>query len=369
MLRARKLAIGDEPVTDACRRGDVVAICIASDAAENTVRRFTRLSDEEKLPFLRLSYDKSALGGALGRANVAVVGIADVGFAARLYAFVADTAPDDDTVARTAAALRLRAERIVAEQKKKRAAEKAAAKKTPVAPPPPVKAPPPPKKAVDRSARPPYPFKKAPDAPARESVNREAPRKVYGKPPNPGKHVSLGDRRTQDAEKRRDDGADNAAPYRKAPAGQGSSQGARRAPGRATQWAPKQGSVRDGSRYPKRDAQQPSGPDSRPDATHAPGRPPQRSSYTPNTQNRPAYSAKTDGKPSFTRPSGAGKSFGEKKNSGDRPYGHRPAGNPASGRVNSAKNAYTGENTRKPVGKPKKTGPSDARRGNKGGHA
>jgi ribosomal protein L7Ae-like RNA K-turn-binding protein len=195
MRKAGRIAVGDEPVSDGIRRREVVAVCVASDAAQNTKDRFARYSEEEGLAYTVLPSDKSALGRVLGRESVAVVGITDVGFASRLWTMLSADAPDDDKLAAVSERLRKRADAVLAEQRRKREMEKAA-KKNP------------------RGKKPASPVSKSEDAPKpaaqkfapkRDFTNREAPGKVYGKAPGSGGvKPTLGDRRRQDAEKKRE---------------------------------------------------------------------------------------------------------------------------------------------------------------------
>ena len=115
MRKAGRIAVGDEPVTDAIRRGEVLCVCVASDAAENTADRFRRFAQEEDIPFLRTGFDKRTFGGIFGRKDVAVAGVTDLGFAAKLLEM-------DETASQTRQAreYRERADREVEEQKKKR---------------------------------------------------------------------------------------------------------------------------------------------------------------------------------------------------------------------------------------------------------
>ena len=45
-LRGGNLAVGEEPVAEACRTGKARVVLLASDAAGNTARRATRLAGE-----------------------------------------------------------------------------------------------------------------------------------------------------------------------------------------------------------------------------------------------------------------------------------------------------------------------------------
>ncbi|MGN1073983.1 MAG: L7Ae/L30e/S12e/Gadd45 family ribosomal protein [Eubacteriales bacterium] len=189
MLKAGRIVVGDEPVTDAIRRGEIDVLCVAGDAAANTADRFARYAEEEELPLVRLPYDKSEFGGVLGRREVAVAGITDVGFAARLLELAAES---DASLADAAARYRRKADAIVEEQKKKRRASKKPAWQKAAAPAAAETAPQEKKSAETARSAP-----KKNGAP-RYSENREAPGKVYGRAPRSQK-VSLGERRREDA--------------------------------------------------------------------------------------------------------------------------------------------------------------------------
>lgn len=199
MRKAGRLAVGDEPVTDALRRGEVYVVCVASDAADNTVTRFRRFTEEEEIPFLPLRFDKKTFGGVFGRRDVAVAGVTDLGFAARLLEL-------DETAAQTDAAkdYRARADRQVEEQRKKRRKPPVWQSKAPApeeaAPPAPEKAPegkPAPGRAVPKRRESPAPLPQAEEKKPFE--NREG--KIYGKAPR-AQHASIGDRRREDAAKK-----------------------------------------------------------------------------------------------------------------------------------------------------------------------
>ena len=70
-LRAGRLAVGEEPVGTACRCHKGYLLLLASDAADNTIRRALHLTKEE-------------LGSGLGRTSCAMVAVTDVGFAASI---------------------------------------------------------------------------------------------------------------------------------------------------------------------------------------------------------------------------------------------------------------------------------------------
>ena len=82
-LRGGNLAVGEEPVAEACRTGKARVVLLASDAAGNTARRATRLAGEN-VPLVPLPRDKSQVGFALGRASCAVAAVTEPGLAALL---------------------------------------------------------------------------------------------------------------------------------------------------------------------------------------------------------------------------------------------------------------------------------------------
>ena len=83
-LRAGRLAVGEEPVGTACRTHKARLLLLASDAADNTIRRALRFSQAGTIPCLTLSLNKEALGACLGRASCAMLAVTDAGFAAAL---------------------------------------------------------------------------------------------------------------------------------------------------------------------------------------------------------------------------------------------------------------------------------------------
>jgi len=83
-LRARHLAVGEEPVAEVCRAHRVCLVVLASDGADNTARKARRLAQESGAPAVTLPCTKAELGFALGRASCAVAAVTDAGFAALL---------------------------------------------------------------------------------------------------------------------------------------------------------------------------------------------------------------------------------------------------------------------------------------------
>ncbi len=93
-LKGGRLEIGDEPVGVACRGRGVKVVLLASDAAENTVRRAERFAQTGKAPCVTLPFTKAELGHATGRVSCAVLALTDVGLAASLLTKLAGLDPE-----------------------------------------------------------------------------------------------------------------------------------------------------------------------------------------------------------------------------------------------------------------------------------
>ena len=83
-LRGNNLAIGEEPVAEACKAGRARLVLTAADAAQNSVDRAGRMAELGGVPWVRLPWDKETLGRALGRRLCAVAALTDRGLAAAL---------------------------------------------------------------------------------------------------------------------------------------------------------------------------------------------------------------------------------------------------------------------------------------------
>jgi len=211
MKKAGRLSVGDEPVTDALTFGNARVMALASDAAENTVRRFERLAEEVGVPVVHLHATKKELGESLGRATAAVIAVCDIGFAARFLELACEEYPGDEELAAAREKMTKKAERLVEEQKKKRREEKEAKKhpnkaraQKPAADEA-VQADTGSVKADRKTEKKPEGAKKngKGDSGVRTYVPEYMPKKVYGKVPGRQKsQTSIGDRRREDAEKK-----------------------------------------------------------------------------------------------------------------------------------------------------------------------
>lgn len=114
--RSGSLAIGEEPVEEACKGRKAKVVFLAADAAENTARRTERLAAENNTPLILLPREKSELGFALGRSSCAIVAVTDAGLAASVLRRLAQENPE--RYGQAAAALEEKAQRV---QRRKRA--------------------------------------------------------------------------------------------------------------------------------------------------------------------------------------------------------------------------------------------------------
>ncbi len=93
-LRAGRLAVGEEPVGVACRCHKGYLLLLASDAADNTIRRALHFCQAGKTICLTLPLTKQELGSGLGRASCAMLALTDVGFAAAVAEKLAQLDPE-----------------------------------------------------------------------------------------------------------------------------------------------------------------------------------------------------------------------------------------------------------------------------------
>ena len=120
--KAGRLEVGEEPVGGAARSRQAKLIVVASDAAENSVRRAARFAQGGKSAWVRVPYAKGELGAAVGRSACAMLALTDAGLASALAEKLA--AGDPLTFGPAAEALAVEARRTLQRQKEKRAHEK-----------------------------------------------------------------------------------------------------------------------------------------------------------------------------------------------------------------------------------------------------
>ena len=83
-LRGNNLAVGEEPVAEACKTGRAKLVLTAADAAPNSAERAQRWAQAGAVPWIPAPWTKEELGGALGRAVCAMAALTDRGLAAAL---------------------------------------------------------------------------------------------------------------------------------------------------------------------------------------------------------------------------------------------------------------------------------------------
>ena len=83
-LRGNNLAVGEEPVREACKTRRARLVLSAADAADNSIDRARRWAEEGGVPWIQVSWDKETLGNALGRKLCAVAALTDRGLTAAL---------------------------------------------------------------------------------------------------------------------------------------------------------------------------------------------------------------------------------------------------------------------------------------------
>ena len=92
-LRGGNLAVGEEPVREACKTRRATLVLTADDAARNSVDRAKRWAEESGVPWIQVSWDKETLGNALGRKLCAVAALTDKGLTAVFAEKLADRGP------------------------------------------------------------------------------------------------------------------------------------------------------------------------------------------------------------------------------------------------------------------------------------
>ena len=83
-LRGNHLAVGEQPVADACTARRAFLVVTAAGAAQNSVERAQRWAHLGGVPWLPVPWDKERLGRALGRASCAMAALTDRGLAGAL---------------------------------------------------------------------------------------------------------------------------------------------------------------------------------------------------------------------------------------------------------------------------------------------
>ena len=89
-MRAGKIEVGEAKTEDRLRCGKSRLVIISEDASENTVKKFSSLCKNHKVPFV-VAGNREILGNYTGRDFAVVLTVSDEGFAKRLTELADDT--------------------------------------------------------------------------------------------------------------------------------------------------------------------------------------------------------------------------------------------------------------------------------------
>lgn len=115
--RAGAIEIGEEPTAAAVRAKAARLLVLASDAADNSIRRVQHFARVGNCPLLCLPCTKEELGGALGRTSCAMAAITDIGFAKTVAERLAER--DGELYGETAEMLKVKAARFAQRKREK----------------------------------------------------------------------------------------------------------------------------------------------------------------------------------------------------------------------------------------------------------
>lgn len=138
-LKAGRLEIGEDPVSTACRAHSAKVVLLASDAAENSIRRAEKFAQTGKVFCVTTPFSKAELGHSTGRTSCAMLALTDAGLAASLMSKLA--VMDSEQYGEVARTLSIEADDDHKRQKEQRARQRKAQqqKRKPWAAPPPGK--------------------------------------------------------------------------------------------------------------------------------------------------------------------------------------------------------------------------------------
>ena len=116
--RAGRAELGEDGVSSAAAAGKARLVLLASDAAENTVRRARNFTEGSHAVVLSVPFDKETLGAACGRGSCAMLAVTESGLALSAAAKLAAAFPGSYEEA--VEALQAKDERIRRRRGKKR---------------------------------------------------------------------------------------------------------------------------------------------------------------------------------------------------------------------------------------------------------
>lgn len=124
--KAGRIEVGEEPAGAACRARKARLLILAADAADNTARRAEHFAQAGNTSCVRVPFTKEQVGGVVGRGSCAMAALTDAGMAASFLKKLA--AADPERYGEAAAALNVRAEKVLRRQREQRQHEKNLAK-------------------------------------------------------------------------------------------------------------------------------------------------------------------------------------------------------------------------------------------------
>ena len=89
-----RVEVGEEPVAAATRAHKARLVVLASDAADNTLRRASHFALSAGVPVLQSPYTKGELGLSVGRSSCAMLALTDYGLAASFARKLAENKGD-----------------------------------------------------------------------------------------------------------------------------------------------------------------------------------------------------------------------------------------------------------------------------------
>lgn len=114
--RGGNLAVGEEPVAEACAMKKARAVFLASDAGDTISRRALRMTETGGMPLVHTPWTKAEMGDCLGRASCALCALTDQGLAA---AAITKLAQRDESLSELARSMTEKNERMKSRAKKK----------------------------------------------------------------------------------------------------------------------------------------------------------------------------------------------------------------------------------------------------------
>ncbi|BDF69844.1 hypothetical protein CE91St41_08250 [Oscillospiraceae bacterium] len=120
--KAGRLEIGEEPVGACARARQARLILVASDAADNSVRRAGHFAQAGSAACVQVPFTKAELGSTVGRTACAMLALTDAGLAHSICTKLAEADPERYGAA--AESLAVKASKVLQRQKEQRAHEK-----------------------------------------------------------------------------------------------------------------------------------------------------------------------------------------------------------------------------------------------------